>query len=400
VEFSLRNELMKGMVHLSRRKEFYGHIIQQFEKVYVDGDHPVNTAAVGRRPGERFIKLYFNEDFFNGIFKEHGMDDGRKFVMGVQEHEIIHVVCGHLFLEFQDPTRGNVAKDCVVNCMVDREALPGKYVHPDNYGFEENKSAMWYYTHLRDNPEYKRQCAAGEFGKGGELSHVMSSHGMWEDVKDDQLAKEFAKDIVRKAKDLSGKGYGNLPGALREMIDELLKTKKPIIPWGKVLRMFCASALERVLDYTVKRVSRRFGTRPGTRKGDVLKLAVAIDTSGSISDDELKLFWSEIRWIWRNGAIIDIFECDTKISERSPFKFTGKWDGEVHGRGGTSLEPVLKEVVGKYDALIYFTDFEAPTIETRYRIPILWVLTNEMDEDDYPYKWGRVIKIDTDKLAA
>jgi len=229
---------------------------------------------------------------------------------------------------------------------------------------------------------------------------VMSSHGMWEDVKDDQLAKEFAKDIVRKAKDLSGKGYGNLPGALREMIDELLKTKKPIIPWGKVLRMFCASALESVLDYTVKRVSRRFGTRPGTRKGDVLKLAVAIDTSGSISDDELKLFWSEIRWIWRNGAIIDIFECDTKISERSPFKFTGKWDGEVHGRGGTSLEPVLKEVVGKYDALIYFTDFEAPTIETRYRIPILWVLTNEMDEDDYPYKWGRVIKIDTDKLAA
>lgn len=139
MEFSLRNELMKGMVHLSRRKEFYGHIVQQFEKVYVDGDHPVNTAAVGRRPGDRFIKLYFNEDFFGGIFKEHGTDDGRKYVMGVQEHEIIHVVCGHLFLDLQDHTRGNVAKDCVVNCMVDRDKLPGEYVHPDKYGFPENK---------------------------------------------------------------------------------------------------------------------------------------------------------------------------------------------------------------------------------------------------------------------
>jgi predicted metal-dependent peptidase len=72
----------------------------------------------------------------------------------------------------------------------------------------------------------------------------------------------------------------------------------------------------------------------------------------------------------------------------------------VHGRGGTELEPVLKAVEGKYDALIYFTDFCAPTITKRYKIPTLWVLTEDMDKENYPYKWGRVIKIDKDKLAA
>jgi len=400
VELSLRNELMKGMVHISRRKEFYGHVIQQFEKVYVDGDHQVKTAAVGRKPGERFIKLYFNEDFFGQIFKENEIENARKYVMGVQEHEIIHVVCGCLFLEFQDWTRGNVAKDCVVNCFIDRESLPGKYVHPDNYGFPENKSAMWYYTNLRDNPEYKKQCASGAFGEGGELSHVMSSHGMWKDVKGDTMTREFVKDIIRKSKELSGKRYGELPGDLRDIVDGILLRKKSLIPWGKVFRMFCASASESILDYTVKRISRRFGTRPGTRKGDVLRLAVAIDTSGSISDDQLRIFWNEVRWVYRNGAIVYVYECDTRLSERSPITFKGKWDGKVHGRGGTDLEPVLKEVEGKYDALIYFTDFEAPRIEKKYRIPILWVLTNDMDPEDYPYEWGRVIKIDTDKAAA
>lgn len=397
---SLRNELMKGMVHLARRKEFYGHIIQQFEKVYVQKGHQVDTAAVGRQAGERFIKLYFNENFFQGIFDEHGVDDGRKYVRGVQEHEVIHVVCGHLFLSFQDPIRGNVAKDCVVNCLVDKTLLPGKYVHPEHYDFPENKSAMWYYTHLRDNEKYKQQCKSGAFGAGGVLSHVMSSHAMWDDVKDDVMAREFAKDVIRKAKDLSGRNYGDLPAGLRDIIDDILKSKKPIVPWGKVLRMFCASAAESILDYTVKRISRRFGTRPGTRKGDVLRLAVAVDTSGSISDDELKLFWNEIRWVWRNGAMVDVFECDTVVSERSPIQFKGKWDGEVHGRGGTSLEPVLKQVEGKYDALIFFTDGEAPRIETKYRIPSLWVLTTDLDKEQYPYPWGRHIKIDIEQEAA
>jgi len=214
------------------------------------------------------------------------------------------------------------------------------------------------------------------------------------------VAKEFAKDIIRKAKDLSGKNYGNIPGEVIQQIDELLKKEKAIVPWAKVLRMFVATAAESILDYTVKRVSKRFKTRPGTRKGDVLEIAVAIDTSASIEDWQLKLFWNEIRWIHKNGAKIWIYECDTKVSDRSPFIFRGRWDGSVHGRGGTELEPVLREVEGKYDALIYFTDFYASKVEHRYKIPILWVLTTEYEPEDYPYPWGKHIKIEDGRARA
>jgi len=259
---------------------------------------------------------------------------------------------------------------------------------------------MWYYTHLRENEKFKKQCQNGSFGPRGVLSHILDGHKAWDDVKDDPVMKEFAKDIVRKAKDLCNKQYGNIPGAVLAQIDELLRRKKSIVPWGRVLRMFVASAQESVLDYTVKKISKRYGTRPGTRKGDVLKLAVAIDTSGSISDEQLQLFWNEIRWVWKNGAEVWVYECDTQISERSPFKFKGKWDGKVHGRGGTDLEPPLKECERKYDALIYFTDFYAPVIETQYRIQTLWVLTTELEKDQYPYPWGKHIKIDEGKASA
>lgn len=395
----IEKEIIKGIVHLSRHKEFYGHIIQQLQKVYADENHPVKTAAVGRPAGERFIKMYLNYDFFGGILAENTGDKGRTYMLSVLEHEILHCLYGHLFVRFQDTTRGNVATDCVINSVLQKESLPGKFVHPDDYGFPLNKSAMWYYTHLKDNENYKKQCASGAFGVGGILSGIMSSHGMWEDVKDDVVAKEFAKDIIRKAKDLcGGKNYGNIPGEVVDQIEEALKRGKAIIPWGKVLRMFCASCAESILDYTVKKISRRFGTRPGTRKADVLNLAIAIDTSGSIDDNQLRIFFNEVKWIWKNGAKITIYEADCNICK--VYQYKGKFDGKVHGRGGTDLEPVLKEVEGRYDALIYFTDFYAPKISRKYKIPTLWVLHTSIDKDNYPATWGKHVKIESGKAVA
>jgi len=394
----IEKEIIRGVVHLSRLKEFYGHIVQQLQKVYVGKEHPVDTAAVGRIPGERFIKMYLNCDFFGKILSTNSGDKARTYLLGVLEHEILHIVFGHLFLRFQDVTRGNVAVDCVVNSVLSKDSLPDEFVHPEKYGLPENKSAMWYYTHLKDNEDYKRQCASGAFGVGGLLSNIMSSHKMWNDLKDDLMAKEFAKDIIRKAKDLCGKNYGNIPGQVIEQIDEMLKRAKAIIPWGKVLRMFCATCAESILDYTVKRISRRFNTRPGTRKTDVLDLAVCIDTSGSISDEQLKLFFNEVRWIWKNGAKVTVYEADCQVCAVYPFR--GRFDGKVHGRGGTDLEPALKKVEGKHDALVYFTDFYAPKVSKQYRIPILWVLTTEVGKNDYPYPWGRHIKIEDGKARA
>jgi len=397
-QVNVRKEVMKSVVDLIRHKVFYGHILQQLTKVY-EG-HPIKTMGVGKRGDEFLIKLYVNKKYVQRLWSEAKREDEAwQWLMGVLEHEVLHIVFNHLSMKFSDKLRGNVAVDLVVNSCINRSSLPPKCVFPDMYGFESHKSSSWYYERLKDNDKFKEQCASGAFGPEGILSDASGAgHELWGEASMDPLLDEFVRDLVAKAKDLCGQDYGSIPGHVIEQIDKLLGKKKPIIPWNKVLRNFAASAMESNLDYTMKRISKRFGTRPGTRKEDVLNLAVAVDTSGSISDLQLATFFNEIKWIWKNGAKVTVIECDTRVTAVYPFK--GHFTGEVHGRGGTSLEPALIEAEGKYDGMVFFTDFYAPKITKRYKLPILWVLTTELTKDQFPYPWGKHIKIECGKAFA
>jgi predicted metal-dependent peptidase len=399
----IKRELIRGVVDLTRSKEFYGHVVQQFQKVYLKGDEKlaaaIPTAAVGRVPGDRFVKLYLNLDYFGTIYAKHGEKKGWEYVLGALEHETLHIIFDHLFLKFDDRIRGGVAVDCVVNPLISKDRLMEDWVHPAKYGLPEGKSAVWYYHELAKNKEFQSQLKAGAFGPGGLMEWLKGSHVMWEDLDGDDLTEEFVKDVIRKAKEMCDGNYGDVPGSVLDSIEELLKRRPPKIPWSRVLRMFCASSIESVLDYTMKRVSRRFDTRPGTVHGDVLDLAVIVDTSGSISDWQLASFFSEIDWISRNGAIVTVYEADAKF-QRS-YRYAGRFDGKVHGRGGTCLDPALEEAEKKrHDAAIYFTDFEAPPLKRRYKLPVLWLLTKEMEKKDMPCDWGRVIVLDVPPVPA
>jgi len=398
MSIEVKKVIVNAIVDLIRHKIFYGHILSQLSKVYIKGENPkIPTMAVGKNRDELLVKLFVNEDYVQKMFKEaNSKEQAWNWSLGLLEHEVLHLVFDHLALHFSDHLRGSVAVDLVVNSCIREENLPSMKDSgpclPQRYGFPKHESAYWYYSHLRDNKQFQDDCSKGAFGLGGLFSDAMKSHSIWEEAAKDPILKELVKDIVRQAKELCNKEYGNIPAEVIEQIDDILRRRKQIVPWQKVLRMFCATATESNLDYTMKRQSKRFGTRPGTRKEDVLNLAVGVDTSGSISDSQLVLFFNEIRWIHKNGAFVTIYECDCAIHK--VYKFKGKFTGEVTGRGGTDLEPVLKEVEGHYDALIYFTDFYAPKIETKYRIPILWVLTTELSRHEFPYPWGRHIKIE------
>jgi predicted metal-dependent peptidase len=389
-------EVSKAIVDLIRNKIFYAQVIQQLAKVYCDDNSQFKTMAVGKRKGDSVIKLYMSKSWIKWLWDQSEKEEeAQNLLIGTIEHEVLHLIMNHLNQTFADKQRGGIAVDLAVNSYLTSQALFKEDITPERYGFESKKSAMWYYVALKDNKKYQDECKNGSWGwKGFEsiLGGRISSHVFWEEAAKDPMLSEIIKDILNKAKKICNGNYGNISADIIEQIDLATGRKKAILPWKKIFRNFCASAMESTLDYTMKRESKRFGTRPGTKKEDVLNLAVAVDTSGSVSSEMLKVFLNEINWIYKNGAVVTMYEADSAICKI--YKFNGKFTGQIHGRGGTDLEPVLKDCERKYDALIYFTDFCAPVIETRYNIPILWVLTEDMPRENFPYQWGHFVKID------
>jgi predicted metal-dependent peptidase len=72
-----------------------------------------------------------------------------------------------------------------------------------------------------------------------------------------------------------------------------------------------------------------------------------------------------------------VVQADTAISHIGPFNHRA--DFEVHGRGGTSFQPVIdyfNENIHKYTCLIYFTDGEAYA-PTPAKGRMLWVLSSQ-----------------------
>ena len=405
-DIDIQKELIRSIISVVRHKEFYGHIVQQFQKVFVKGQHQIDTAAVGRFPGERFIKLIYNEDYFRGLYEEQlasanthedrrkAMHKGQLIASGASEHEILHVVLDHISRNWPDKTRANIAFDCVVNQYIPEERRHPTWIMPERYGFPHNQTAKWYYENLKDNKQYQDDCRNGAYGPEGMLSWITSSHEMWDSINKDTMAKEFLKDIIRKAKDnTSPEGWGKLGADIREQIDGLLAWEPPKIPWSRVFRNFCASAEDSLLEYTMSKESRRFGTRPGIRKRDRLRIAVIVDTSMSIDKDQLRIFFNEVRWIWRNGAVVHVFEADTSV--KNDYEFRGTFSGEVKGRGGTNLEVPLCEVEPKrFDCIVYCTDFQAAKITRKFRTPVLWVLSDAPPKSEWPCDWGYMAEID------
>ncbi len=236
---------------------------------------------------------------------------------------------------------------------------------------------------------------------GDSQNESMDSHSMWGAVKGDEMTAEMIKDIVRKANETCkqmGK-WGDVPGAIMQAIDECYESKKQIVPWEVVLKDFLASSSENVLDYTMKRKSKRYDTRPGTKKDDVLSVAIGIDTSGSIDNEVLEMFFSELHWMDKTGTKMRVFEWDTQVNKEYDFS---EFDGTITGRGGTDPTDFLKKATEqKYDCIIVFTDLEFAPIKDEYNVPMLWVVfnnwyyANESLYDNVPS--GIIMKVNEDR---
>jgi len=236
-------------------------------------------------------------------------------------------------------------------------------------------------------------------GEGG--IPMIDDHGMWDSVAGDEITNGMIKDIIRQANETCKQmnSWGNLPGEIKDAIDNAYAIEREIVPWEVVLKNFVASSSENILDYTMKRKSKRYDTRPGTKKDDVLSVAIGIDTSGSIDNEMLGVFFNELRWIDKTGTKMTVFEWDTQVNREYDFH---EFDGTVSGRGGTDPTDFLETVSErKFDCVIIFTDLYFSNVEKEYGIPMLWVCDRGGcsfgDDYDFPVKEGIIMKVNDDR---
>ncbi|ADC64695.1 Protein of unknown function DUF2201, metallopeptidase-related protein [Ferroglobus placidus DSM 10642] len=192
--------------------------------------------------------------------------------------------------------------------------------------------------------------------------------------------------------------YAKMQGKDPAGFDRLVeKALKPKINWKALLRQHVSKMVPH--DYSFLKPSRKSPPNiilPGIVKGESIEGIVAVDTSGSISDEELSQFLSEIRWIARNYPSINItlVSCDAAIHTEEQIRSRYELDKfKPKGGGGTDFRPVFELAAKKRARLvIYFTDGYGSFPERKPRFSTIWVVSEQgAPESHFPF--GKVIKM-------
>jgi predicted metal-dependent peptidase len=335
-----------------------------------------------------------------------------KELQGVIAHEVMHCAFLHMFRrEHRDHMLWNVACDYAINGEIlktlDRNGipmtLPKGCLHDKKYdglasetiyaqlqkeGKGKGKQSPQPTGTVLDAPKGQSdgdsQSQQGQAGQSQQKTPVTSQpQTMTED--DWKIAAEQANKVAQKA--------GNMPGHVARALGKLREAK---VNWRQELREFLAATVPS--DYSWQNPNRRFihlGVYlPGVVKENFGHLAIAIDTSGSITQEMLDTFASEVNTIASElkPERVTVIYCDARVNHVDTFE-SEDVTFKMHGGGGTQFSPVF-DLVNDWEerpvALLYFTDLACYDKPTEPGYPCLWV-TQECVTLDGPF--GRTIRI-------
>jgi predicted metal-dependent peptidase len=392
--FDKSDSLGKVSKDLLMKEPYYGFFLMQLNKIW--DSKRVPTAGVSKN-GINY-QLCINEEFWQSLSENHRI--------GLLKHELLHIAFGHLtmYFKFSDKKLANVAMDMEINQYIDEEYLPEGGINIDDYedlNLNIKAGCRYYYDKLRQLKDKKeKNGTCGNSSMDQLLDDIengnVDEHPTWDEFEELTEAEEKLLDkqiqrVLREAKEQTVKKRGYVPGEISGLIkvDEIVAPK---FDWRNYIRRFTGTSTKVYTKKIRRKENFKFPDNPGLKIKMKQNMLLAIDTSGSVSDGELKEFMNEMHHIYKCGVDITVVQCDTEI--RSIEQYKGKFEMSTLGRGGTEFDPVLKyynENQKKYTSLVYFTDGECYTT-IRPKGNTLWVLSEQSNmNDSLP---GKVIKLE------
>ena len=231
----------------------------------------------------------------------------------------------------------------------------------------------------------------GESGDADDLGDVVTAATCgeptdheWEEGNLDAEEMLYAvRELVNAAVDLMNEeSRGLMPADFMSTVEKL--NESPRLSWNQILKRYVGtiSAGKRK---TRSRLNRRQPTRydlSGAMDDKTLKLVIAIDTSGSVDDQQVAEIFNEIFSIIAHRKFeMTVIECDSQVQRAYRVRTKNDVQLSVLGRGGTAFTPVIEYINDdRYfrDALlIYFTDgWGERSIPRPRTYRNLWVLTS------------------------
>lgn len=331
-------------------------------------------------------------------------------ILGILAHETAHCALLHPFrIGKRNHLKWNVAADYATNLLITKDNFTIPKEALLNKKFEGMNTEKIYNTlpdpvtikipidvlsPQGDGKDKKDKDGKGKGKQGNGPEIEVSAYGA--DPKEmEQEWKEAVSNALQVAK-----ARGTLPGGFEEYIEDYLYAK---ISWEEILYKYLQVS-KGSSDFTAYPFDRRHiwrDTYLPSMSGDMIELCLAVDTSGSISKEDLTNYISRVKdlcGIW-GSYIIHFWMCDADI--HGDDIIITEDDDDVPklmmGRGGTSFVPVFKrieELELEHLPLVYFTDLagEFPKAERNH---VYWIIRKEQKRwsgDQVPF--GTIIEID------
>ena len=369
------------------RYPFYSYILSNLIKELTD-DPNIKTIKLSiPERSSNVIKLLFNYNYFmnelDTIYKK----------MGAVIHEIIHLVLKHPFrvTKKDDIETMNISQDLVVNQYIEKKMLLKDSILLENYehfNFKKDQNVDYYYKKLYKELEDEQL----NRDKDKEFNHDWDdfknlNKGLKENIEyniDNQLESAINKSINE-----SEKSWGSIPSSLRNYLLDFLNSRVSKIDWKSEFRNILGTSRLSYVKLSKKRESKRYETTPGIKIKRKQKIVVCVDTSGSIDNESLGEFFSELSNIRNKGNKPEIHIIESDCSIGNTYRFEGKIPEKISGGGGTDFNPALEfcnENHRDANLFIYFTDGYAsvPSVKLSNRTKLLWLLfkngSKEVDE--------------------
>lgn len=338
-------------------------------------DNSVPTAATN---GKRVL---FNEEFCNEL-----SDEELKFLVA---HECMHPMLEHNFRRGErDTYKWNQAADYVINKLLTDEGIgkmPAQGLLDDNIYKQGGGTSDGIFNLLPDTPEDGQ----GNGGQGQPLDSCEDGQGSPAEVSQQQA--EWKVKVAQAAQ--SAKMMGKMSAGLERLVDEILKPK---VDWRDVLQRFVVKCRSDQRSWA--RPNRRFLSQglylPSVSGESLGEIAFAVDCSGSIGQDEINQFASEITTVWQDQkpTKVHVIYFDSEVSHYDEFGQDDEPIVKPHGGGGTAFSPVFKYMTEhgiEPVACIFLTDLCCDDFGDAPDYPVLWVSTHD---DKAPF--GEVVMME------